>query len=38
MPAVGDHQAREFLAAPNTDTIKRKRDRAILLAVARIRV
>ena len=29
-PAIGDHQARELLAAPQTDTIKSKRDRAIL--------
>ncbi len=29
-PALGDHQARELLAAPDTDTIKSKRDRAIL--------
>ncbi len=29
-PALGDHQARELLAAPQTDTIKSKRDRAIL--------
>src|ERR1700712_1202601 len=29
-PAIGDHQARELLAAPNKDTIKSKRDRAIL--------
>lgn len=29
-PAIGDRQARELLAAPNTDTTKSKRDRAIL--------
>ena len=29
-PAIGDHQARDLLAAPNEDTIKSKRDRAIL--------
>jgi integrase/recombinase XerD len=29
-PAIGDHQARELLAAPDKDTIKSKRDRAIL--------
>ena len=29
-PAIGDHQARELLAAPQEDTIKSKRDRAIL--------
>jgi integrase/recombinase XerD len=29
-PALGDHQARELLAAPQDDTIKSKRDRAIL--------
>jgi site-specific recombinase XerD len=29
-PALGDHQARELLAAPTDDTIKSKRDRAIL--------
>jgi site-specific recombinase XerD len=29
-PALGDHQARKLLAAPATDTIKSKRDRAIL--------
>ena len=29
-PALGDHQARELLAAPPDDTIKSKRDRAIL--------
>jgi integrase/recombinase XerD len=29
-PALGDHQARELLAAPNADTLKTKRDRAIL--------
>jgi site-specific recombinase XerD len=28
--ALGDHEARELLAAPETDTIKSKRDRAIL--------
>jgi integrase/recombinase XerD len=28
-PALGDHQARELLAAPNEDTLKSKRDRAI---------
>ena len=29
-PALGDHQARELLAAPGEDSIKDKRDRAIL--------
>ena len=29
-PALGDHQARELLAAPDEETIKSKRDRAIL--------
>ena len=29
-PALGNHQARELLAAPQDDTIKCKRDRAIL--------
>jgi integrase/recombinase XerD len=29
-PALGDHQARELLTAPGTETIKEKRDRAIL--------
>src|SRR5471030_1927830 len=29
-PAIGDHQARELLAAPQKDTIQSKRDRAIL--------
>jgi hypothetical protein len=29
-PAIGDHQARELLAAPGDETIKKKRDRAIL--------
>src|SRR5271166_299908 len=29
-PALGDHQARELLAAPREETIKSKRDRAIL--------
>jgi len=29
-PALGDHQARELLAAPDADTIKSRRDRAIL--------
>src|ERR1035437_3663871 len=29
-PAIGDHQVRELLAAPQEDTIKSKRDRAIL--------
>jgi integrase/recombinase XerD len=29
-PAIGYHQARELLAAPQTETIKCKRDRAIL--------
>jgi integrase/recombinase XerD len=29
-PAVGDHQARELLDAPEADTIKSRRDRAIL--------
>ena len=30
MPAIGDHQARKLLEAPEEDTIKIKRDRAIL--------
>lgn len=29
-PAIGDHQARELLAAPAADKLKAKRDRAIL--------
>jgi integrase/recombinase XerD len=29
-PAIGDHQARKLLDAPDDDTIKSKRDRAIL--------
>ena len=29
-PALGDHQARELLAAPGAETVKEKRDRAIL--------
>jgi site-specific recombinase XerD len=29
-PAIGDHQVRELLAAPGAETIKEKRDRAIL--------
>jgi integrase/recombinase XerD len=29
-PAIGDHQARDLLAAPDADTIKSKRDRAVL--------
>src|ERR1700677_2939709 len=29
-PAIGDHQARKLLEAPQEDTIKSKRDRAIL--------
>ena len=29
-PTIGDHQARQLLAAPATETIKAKRDRAIL--------
>ena len=29
-PAIGDHQARELLSAPGDETIKEKRDRAIL--------
>jgi integrase/recombinase XerD len=29
-PALGDHQARKLLAAPQADSIKSKRDRAIL--------
>jgi integrase/recombinase XerD len=29
-PALGDHQARELLAAPNENALKSKRDRAIL--------
>jgi integrase/recombinase XerD len=34
-PAIGDHQARELLAAPQKDTIKSKRDRAILSTLLR---
>ena len=29
-PAIGDHQARDLLAAPDVDTVKSKRDRAVL--------
>ena len=29
-PAIGDHQARDLLAAPGEDTVKSRRDRAIL--------
>jgi integrase/recombinase XerD len=29
-PAIGDHQARKLLGAPEEDTVKSKRDRAIL--------
>ena len=29
-PAIGDHQARRLLDAPDTDTVKSKRDRAML--------
>ena len=29
-PALGDHQARKLLAAPDADSVKSKRDRAIL--------
>jgi integrase len=29
-PAIGDHQARELLAAPGDETVKEKRDRTIL--------
>src|SRR5260221_8247142 len=29
-PTIGDHQARQLLAAPQDDTVKSKRDRAIL--------
>ena len=29
-PAIGDYQARELLAAPDDETVKDKRDRAIL--------
>ena len=29
-PALGDHQARKLLAAPGAETVKEKRDRAIL--------
>jgi integrase/recombinase XerD len=29
-PAIGDHQARDLLVAPDKDTVKSKRDRAIL--------
>src|ERR1700691_4377857 len=29
-PAIGDHQARDLLAAPDEDTVKSRRDRAIL--------
>jgi integrase/recombinase XerD len=30
MPAIGDHQARKLLAAPGDQTVREKRDRAIL--------
>jgi integrase/recombinase XerD len=33
-PAIGDHQARKLLEAPQDDTIKSKRDRAIHAAVS----
>ena len=29
-PAIGDHQARKLLEAPDADTVKSKRDRAVL--------
>jgi integrase/recombinase XerD len=29
-PALGDHQARQLLTAPETETLKAKRDRAVL--------
>jgi hypothetical protein len=29
-PALGDHQARKLLVAPAADTLKGKRDRALL--------
>ena len=29
-PAIGEHQARDLLAAPGEDTVKSKRDRAVL--------
>src|SRR6202161_1993184 len=29
-PAIGDHQARDLLEAPDADTVKSKRDRAVL--------
>ena len=32
-PALGDHQARELLETPNAETLKGKRDRAILSAL-----
>jgi len=32
-PAIGDHQARELLNAPNAGTLKGKRDRAMLSAL-----
>ena len=32
-PALGDHQARKLLDAPNSDSVKSKRDRAILSAL-----
>jgi site-specific recombinase XerD len=32
-PAIGDHQARELLSAPADETLKAKRDRAILSAL-----
>jgi site-specific recombinase XerC len=28
-PAIGDHRARDLLAAPDADTVKSKRDRAV---------
>lgn len=33
-PALGDHEMRKLLAAPNADTLKAKRDRAIFLTLA----
>jgi hypothetical protein len=36
-PAIGDHQARDLLSAPDKNTIKSKRDRAILSMVRRER-
>ncbi len=32
-PAIGDHQARQLLSAPNAGTLKGKRDRAMLSAL-----